>query len=124
MKKLEKIPEGWSVMNEEETIKLVDKKGHTASSIIYSVETDVSGGKCVRILSSVSREKRRGHYGILFPTLEHLAKENGATYLSGFIHADNYNSIQVHNHLGFYPVGYSVIGRERKVEVRKDAPFI
>ncbi len=122
MDKIEKIPKDWKVLNEENTFKLVDDKGNPKSSIIYKIDKDKVGNSFLEIISVASgKEQGRGHYGVLYDGLESFAKSQKISYLSGFIHPENFRSREVHKHFGFLEkeqVSY-LDGRERRIRFEK-----
>ena len=123
MGRLEKIPEKWKVVCDECLFNLVDAKGKVKFSIVYRLDEDSSGKKFIELISVASgKEQGRGYYRLLLAGLESLAKTEGVAYFSGAIKPENVRSIQVHEHLGFYPVGYFVYGNgnEKRIEVRRD----
>jgi hypothetical protein len=120
IKKFERIPEKWKIVCDECCFDLVDAEGEIKSSIRYRFDEDSSGRKFIYITSVASRQQGKGHYGLLYSRLESLAKTKGVAYFSGFIKYENLRSIQVHEHLGFYPLRYFVYGNEKRIEVRKD----
>jgi predicted GNAT superfamily acetyltransferase len=122
MDKIEKIPRGWKVLNEENIFKLVDDKGNPKSSIVYNIDKDKFGNNFLEIISVASgKEQGRGYYGILYDGLESFAKSQKISYLSGFIHPENFRSREVHKHLGFLEkeqVSY-LNGMERRIRFEK-----
>jgi predicted GNAT superfamily acetyltransferase len=123
MVKLEKIPLGWKVINEDDSFELVDTKGRVRSSITYSIEKDNSGKLFLEIISVASGTSQgKGYYGLLYSGLESFAKSQGIKYFSGVIAPENIRSLRVHNHLGFSEIGhvYHFHGREKRICVKKN----
>jgi predicted GNAT superfamily acetyltransferase len=121
MRKLEKIPLGWAIMNDYSSFNLVDTLGKVKSSIVYNIEKDALGNKFIDVLSVASKTKRKGCYGILYSGFESFVKSEGANYIRGFVSSENTNSIRIHQHFGFFPVSYfSYGGIEKRIEFRKE----
>jgi len=58
MDKIEKIPRGWKVLNEENIFKLVDDKGNPKSSIVYNIDKDKFGNNFLEIIYVASGKEQ------------------------------------------------------------------
>lgn len=122
MGKLERIPEGWVVVNEGPTFRLLNREGEVKAFIVYDIDKDSSGKRALKLVSVASREKGKGYYGLLLAGLESFAKTEGLAYFVGHIKHENVCSLMVHEHYGFVKSGYFFYnsGKEKVVEVRKE----
>jgi hypothetical protein len=125
MKKLEKIPLGWAVTNDDSSFNLVDTRGKIKSSIVYHLGKDDLGKKFIEVMSVASKTKRKGCYGVLYSGFESFARFECVNYIMGFINPENANSLKIHQHFGFSPVSYFSYegGREKRIEFRKNFPI-